>query len=345
LRIVLLFLLFITVFEASASNDSLAYEKAYRSINGMLVDSVQPSFKKAVFDTENAFYGDTLNWDWYQKKINLIATTATSYASSNEKNFKYNKKDSNVILLHASLFKVLTDTFSMFSIRGEVALNEPYTYDFNDVFGKKDWANMFVSKLLTSKKGNCHSLSYLYKILSEELGVKSYISLAPLHMYIKIHSEEYGMYNTELTNVSFPMDAWIMSSGYIHTDAIRNSLYMDTLSVQESIAICLFDLAKGYQRKFGVREGSFMLKCCNTVLKYYPNHVSSLILKSKVLLHQQMNNKKVANVKEGEVLVDEKYVGVISTLHRLGYRKMPKEMYLRWMGTSDNNDQLKLFID
>jgi|TARA_B110000261_G_scaffold141372_1_gene161993 hypothetical protein len=334
----------------SASLESLAYEKGYRSINGMLVDSAQSNFKDAVYYTENAFYGDSLSKDWFQEQLNNIKDLTIIHAVTNHSSFQYNKKDSSDILLHASLFKILTDTIPLLKIGEKAILNKPYTYDFNDVFGKQDWSNMFVSKLLVSKKGNCHSLSYLYKILSEELGIKSYISLAPLHMYIKVHSEEHGMYNTELTNASFPNDAWMMSSGYIHTDAIRNSLYMDTLSKQESIAICLFDLAKGYERKFGVGNGEFMIKCCNTVLKYFPNHVSSLILKSKVLLHQEVkrdpNTLPIKKTDEGDVLVSQEYVSIIAKLHRLGYRRMPKEMYLRWMGTSDNSGKsLKLFVN
>jgi len=93
-----------------------------------------------------------------------------------------------------------------------------------------------------------------------------------------------------------------------------------------------------------------MIKCCNTVLKHFPNHVSSLILKSKVLLHQEVkrdpNTLPIQKTDEGDVLVSQEYVSIIAKLHRLGYRRMPKEMYLRWMGTSDNSGKsLKLFVN
>ena len=35
-----------------------------------------------------------------------------------------------------------------------------------------------------------------------------------------------------------------MASGYIHTDAIRNGVYMKALNDKESIALCLVDLAQ-----------------------------------------------------------------------------------------------------
>lgn len=55
-----------------------------------------------------------------------------------------------------------------------------------------------------------------------------------------------------------------MASGYVHLDAIRNGLYMDTLSTKQSIAYCLLDLAQGYQRKVGYENPDFVIRCCNT---------------------------------------------------------------------------------
>ena len=83
----------------------------------------------------------------------------------------------------------------------------PYSYDFDDPFGHKDWDNMFVSKLLNTGKGNCHSLPYLYKIIAEELGISAHLALAPNHIYIKHKNEKDGWYNTELTSGIFPIDA------------------------------------------------------------------------------------------------------------------------------------------
>ena len=141
---------------------------------------------------------------------------------------------------------------------------------------------MFVSKLLETGKGNCHSLPYLYKILADELGIPCYLAFAPNHIYIKLFSEQTGWYNTELTSATFPVDAWIMASGYITTDAIRNSLYMDTLSTKQTVANCLVDLAHGYQRKFGRENPDFVIKCCNTVLQYHPANVNAMLTKEAV---------------------------------------------------------------
>ncbi len=216
----------------------------------------------------------------------------------------------------------------------------PFSYDFTDVFGHKNWSNMFVTKLLDTKKGNCHSLPYLYKILADEIGAKAYIAVAPNHFYIKHHSKANGWYNTELTSGIFPIDAWLMASGYIHLDAIVNKLYMEALNDKQSVALCMIDLAKGYQRKFGKSaDNEFILKCCNAALKHYPNYINALILKAetKKKLFEGLMQKNYAEypadifqIPEAKQLFTE-MTQLYAKIHQLGYRKMPEKMYLNWL--------------
>lgn len=120
---------------------------------------------------------------------------------------------------------------------------------------------MFVTKLLKKWKGNCHSLPYLYKILTDEFNVPCHLAFAPNHIYIKLFSEKSGWYNTELTSGTFPIDAWIIALGHVTIDAIRNTLYMDTLSNKQAVANCLVDLAQGYLHKYDKDNPEFVIKC------------------------------------------------------------------------------------
>lgn len=45
---------------------------------------------------------------------------------------------------------------------------------------------------------------------------------------------------------------------------------MRALTDKETVSMSLIDLAQGYQAKFGIRDGSFIIKCCNTALKHLP---------------------------------------------------------------------------
>jgi hypothetical protein len=238
------------------------------------------------------------------------------------------------------LFRLLTDTIPIILDSSLIYSHMPYTYDFDDMWGQNDWTKMFLSKLLAKSNGNCHSMPYLYKIIADELHVPAYIAFAPNHIYIKLHCKKTGWYNTELTSATFPIDAWIMASGYVHLDAIRNGLYMDTLSTRQSIAHCMLDLAQGYQRKVSFDQPDFVIRCCNTTLVYNPVDVNAMLTKSEAQKRFIQSKMKQANVTKPEDLfadatIKETYTEMEQTyvrLYQLGYRRMPQEMYLQWMG-------------
>lgn len=199
-------------------------------------------------------------------------------------------------------------------------------YNFDDYAGQKNWDSMFVSTLMTTHKGNCHSLPLLYKLIAEELGERAWLSLAPNHFYIRLHNEADGWYNTELTSGQFPTDAWIKASGYVHLDAIKNGIYMDTLSLAETIAVCMTDLTEGYRHRYPqTYRLEFVLKCCDRTLEIFPDYVNALLLKAETLLAIAQKEKGEKTYSEAEHLY--------AHIHKLGYRKMPDAMYLKWLSS------------
>jgi hypothetical protein len=228
-----------------------------------------------------------------------------------------------------ALYKLLKDTVKIEMPDGKFYGTKPYTYDFTDFFGRKDWSNMFVTKLLTTHKGNCHSLPYLYKILADELGATCWLGLAPNHMYIKNRCKKTGWYNTEITSGDFPTDAWILTSGYIPVDAVRSGIYMDTLSNQQSIALCVLDLAKGYEFQTKNYYDGFIIKCCDLILQYHPVNVQAILLKAETLKRNYEKQKadKSSEAKETYNQMEQLY----TKLFELGYREMPDKMYMQWL--------------
>ena len=317
------------------------YPYAFSEIEKMLSDKEKTSFKKAVFLVENVFLDNQLDTAEFNRHIRLLVSLSKGFSQANP--VQYTQKDKANVAVWGSVFKVLTDTVTVLLPNGEKAYHLPFTYDFEDPFGEQDWTKMFVTKLLATKKGNCHSLPYLYKILCEELGVSANLALAPNHIYIKHRSEKTGWYNTELTSAAFPIDAWLMASGYIHLSAIQNGVYMKALTDQESIALCLIDLAEGYKRKTNYEDTDFILKCCDTALQYFPNCINALILKAETLKHilqtsqteqaaqtgADSNNKHISRIDREKLFAQMQ--GLYLHIHDLGYRQMPKEMYLDWL--------------
>ncbi|HHG84519.1 MAG TPA: hypothetical protein ENJ82_07210 [Bacteroidetes bacterium] len=312
------------------------YEAAYHSIRAMIDGEKPVSFKRAVFLSENAFLEGNLNYQVFNQQIENLAEL--SHLVRQSRPLVYDKADSLEVAKNAALFTVLADSIPILMGVDTVWL-EPFTYDFKDFNGRLEWSQMFVSKLLESGKGNCHSLPFLYKILADETGAKAWLSLSPNHIYIKARSKKDGWYNTELTSGYFPHDAWLMASGYVHLNAIRNGLYMDTLSKREAIATVLMDLAQGYQKKFGVGDGRFILRACDKVLEVDSTFVNALLLRAetqrKLLFGRYGLRYDLAEISDS-LRADpalESLRGQYEELHRLGYRRMPDAMYLDWLSS------------
>jgi len=314
-----------------------AYWQALEELQGMIIGRAPLSFKRAVFITESTYFDNTLSYKRFCGKVDSLVNLARKLTESDF--LVYTQDDKAQVASYAAVFKVMTDTLAYKVADKRFAVHYPFRYDFEDIWGEQEWTQMFVTKLLITRTGNCHSLPFLYKILTEELGGKAYLAMAPNHMYIKHRCKAVGWYNTELTNPSFPVDAWVMASGYIPTEAVVSGIYMDTLSEQQSIAVCITDLANGYEKKHGVKDGKFVLEACKFALQNYPHYVNALMLKSetlKKLFEQSMQQhgaaypKELFHNQEAKDLFSELEATYLK-IHQLGYRRMPKEMYLQWL--------------
>lgn len=325
-------------------NPETYYTDAFNELKRMLEDKEDLSFKRAVFITENAYFGNNLSYSIYCKDISVLSNIAIARSHSNKLiNYKY--ADSTNVLLNASIFHTLTDT--SFMLDKTLKINIPYVYDFNDCFAKENWTSMFVTKLMITHKGNCHSLPFLYKILAEDLNAKVWLSFTPNHIYLRNRCKKTGWYNTEMTNAMFPTEAWVMTSGYVSVNSIVSGIYMDTLGLKQSVVVCVNDLAKGYQRKFKGSDPQFILNCCELGLKYYPNYAELLLLKAETLkkVYDSYINIHGLNVTQMKEYSDKTQYALTEMnttydlLSKLDYREIPEEMFLEWINSLKNNKE------
>jgi hypothetical protein len=77
---------------------------------------------------------------------------------------------------------------------------KPFRYDFEDFRGEKDYTKMFTIKMLSTGKGQCHSMPLNYLMIAEQLGAKAYLSLAPQHSFIQFADNNNNMMSFETTN-------------------------------------------------------------------------------------------------------------------------------------------------
>ena len=303
------------------------YDQSLETISVLLDQN--GSFKLAVFEVESAFYPNKSDQTLFYKSIDQLARLCQALANT-KKNSEIINADSLNFLLNYSIFSAVHDTLYIFSDSLYLG-HKPYRYNFEDPDGTADWSNTFVSRLLLTHTGNCRSLSYLYKIIADELHAKCWLALAPNHIYIRNYSSKIGWYNTELSSGVFPTDAWIAMTGYISTDAIRSGVYMDTLSNQQSIALCALDLGKGYELQTHNYYDGFILKCCDLALKYFSVNPQALLLKAETLQKLYLRQKRGG--KTGAAATYEEMEKTYITLAKLGNREMPEKMYKQWLQT------------
>lgn len=334
--IALLFIILEKPLYSQSDSIAIRYEKTLADIKEGMDSTIPFSFKQICFVTENTFFDNQLDYRKFDAKILQLKSIVLAWMQANPlKNYAY--RDSADFHKNLAIYKTLKDTIKFINDTNFYA-HLPYTYDFVDFLGNGDWSRMFISKLLATHKGNCHSLPYLYKILADELSANCWLSLAPNHLYIKNRCKKIGWYNTELTSDEFPIDAWITASGYIPLNAIQNGIYMDTLSDLQAIALCVLDLAKGYEFLTKNYEDGFILKCCDLVLKYHPVNVQAILLKAETL--KRVYEKQI---REKNVVASTTYQqmeSLYTKLFDLGYREMPEEMYLQWLNSvSEQRDK------
>ena len=312
------------------------YTDAYQTIDNMLLDKQQYSFKEAVFSVENAYYQGKLDQEEFNGKIRFFANFCKRIMNSRK--LDYSEKDAEKVSKYASIFSLMSETTPVIRNNDTIKF-KPFQYDFEDVFGHAELSNLFVSKLLNTHKGNCNSMPYLYKILAEELGVTANLALAPNHIYIKHNIKSIGWYNTELTSGIFPQDSWLMASGFIHLNAIQNGVFLKALNDKESLALLLTDLGNAYNRSFPDNDGSFPMKCAERAIQVHPYLANALLLQAETHKKQFQKMMKEQNTNDIQTALNNPKANALFELmnkeythiHEIGYRTMPEEMYLDWL--------------
>lgn len=330
---------------------TVAYRKTANLLFSMLNGTKPVNLKDAVFAVENAYFNGKLENSKYNKAIQRLIAIAKLKAAQDGYNW------SDPLTRNMMLFRVMADTLKI-KFPGQEApiISYPMRYDFNDPKGNEDETKQFISKLLSTHSGQCHSLPLLYLILAEETNTPAQLSLAPSHMYVKIKDKSGNNYNLELTSGHITSDAFILGSGYITSEALKNHLYMEPLTKRQTIAITLNDLTNNYLDNIGYSK--FALQCNDSVMKYDPTNFQALSIRSNYYTaHFEYVTKQLQRPTLEQI---QRYYPKVNKLLQMrnqvydeidhsGYRKMPKEVYQQWLKSAekekrDQEEKLKKML-
>ncbi len=315
-------------------NKGTAY---YRNVyDNMLTLNIENfSVKDLNFEIENAYLENAQD----KLEFDQIIKNSGDFIIAKMKELKYNS-ESNVAKNYM-LFQFFSENLNL---KANGLKHTPFKYDFNDYMGQKDWSKMFVSKLLKTKTGQCHSMPILYLILAEQIQAEAFLSFSPSHSFIKFKDKNGKWYNIELTNGMFTTSSFMINSGYIKAEAVQNHIFLQNLSKQELLSEFYVDLANGYVHKFGYDD--FVEKVTNKALELYPKNVNAQMIKAnyygirfefvaKQLGINPTDNKQLQNIKNypKAIALLQQANEESKKVEQLGFTFMPQEAYERWLGS------------
>lgn len=316
------------------------FYKAFATLDSMLLGQRPLNLKKAVYTIENAYLDNKLSNSKFNNQIKYITDVC-------RQKIQHDKIDpNNSEAVNMVIYQVMCDTTDIQNPRTKVFYKSyPYTYDFNDFWGKKDYTKQFVSKVLKTHSGQCRSLPLLYLIIAEELKTNAYWTFSPSHTFIRFQLNNGNWQNVELTNGRLSSDTWVLGSGFVKSEALTSKIYMDTIDKKQSIALLLADLSAEYTQKVGYDD--FVLKSLNRSLEIYPNNIVSIMRKAdyytlllkyviaqkgKPTLAQLQQDPQANNI---YIKRNEMY----DLIDNSGYEEITKDAYENWLKSIDNEIQ------
>lgn len=303
------------------------YLSAGRNLYAMLLEKEQYSLKKAVWLAEYPYLRRQLSYDRYNANLAKIVDFCKAYAQENALDWAK----------HDDRAKALVDYFSKTISLKNGQVHKRIMYDFNDAYGRQSYRPLMVSKLMETNKGQCHSMPLLFKIMADEINVNAYICLSPAHSFIKIFLDSGHSPVFETTNGYLTDEKWILSTNIVPFTALRNGVYLDTLSQKENLVHCLNHLANAYESEFGYQ--TFVKEIAEIAITHAPKYPPAWALFSNYVTYSTMAALKELGYPKLEELdsypaikgrLDMMY-RIYADMDRMGYKDLQESEYTQWL--------------
>jgi len=322
---------------AKGSKDELPYIEAYRTIAAMTEGNAPLDLRKAVYAVEQPWMGDRVSEAELSVMVGYLVRAIDHTVRAE------GMDPTDPLVKHYGIQKLFHDTLKAL---GKDRPLPPLRYDFNDFMGHDDRANLMVTKLLLTGKGQCRSMPLLYLLLAEAMGVKAFLAFSPGHSYIMFQGRDGTFHNFEATNGHLTSDAWVKGSGFVRSEAVRSGIYMDTLGSRGVLAQLLVDLAGEYGERFGYDE-AYMGRCLNHALELDPRNINAKLL---------LSDLRTASFDRaawedglfggGDINAHPALSQRLKDLHTfydhiddLGHADMPAGAYIAWLGSLEQERQ------
>jgi len=312
-----------------------AFYNALNELRAMIQDTTPVDIIRATNLVENAF-DPTIPDGYLEQYIKQVA----DHISRKIDQEGFDPSDN--LAKNMMIFRYMTDTLTVdYEGIEKPVVTYPKTYDFDDFWGKRDWSKMFVSKLMRDGSGQCHSLPLLYLMIAQEIGADASLAFAPNHSYIKFKNARGNWQSLELTVGGLSSENFIVQSGFVKSEAIRNKIYLDAISDRQLIAQSINDLVSGYIRKYGYDDSNFIKAAFKAVYEVFPNSITAHQINANyytaqlqyvVSQYQQygFSKEQFDQDKQAQFLLSQMN-GAFKYIDNLGFAPMPEDAYITWL--------------
>ena len=290
------------------------------------------SITKAVYLSEAAFYSAPIQYEVFENAIKQKAIIVRKLLAQE------GLSTQNPIAVHYGIQKLFSQDNVLHNKKtGKDSLVKKLRYDFDDFFGKQDWTKMFVTKMLKTGSGQCHSMPLLYLCIAEQLNTKAFLSLSPDHSFVQYYDSRGKLRNFETTNGNLVTLEWLIQSTDVNATALKNKSYLYPLTSRRLYAHCLADLEMGYIKLNGYDEFSRGLS--NKILALDSANINGLMTLANDevwrfdALLRQYNFPPKEKLNQYPLLQQEleKMMAAQEKVNATGYEAMPEEEYQQWL--------------
>lgn len=230
---------------------------------------------------------------------------------------------------------------------GEWNNYSPYQYNLN-IPMDDNVHSALLPTYLTSKKGTCVTMPFLFVILAQKLGLDVTASNAPQHFLVKykINSAD-PWHNMETTSGGYYMPEEGYREQFPLTDkAIKNSIYLQPLTKKETAAVMGRVLIQQYMAQ---KEYEKAITIADLILEYYPKDVEAMVNKSSAFGSLMMKYRDIMNHSPDQVdVADISYMHYLTSNNRrwrekaeeLGWRERTNEEWDKYQQMTREARQL-----
>lgn len=310
-----------------------AFYSAFDEINKMLNGTETLNLGRVVFLVENAWHNNKFDYNTYQNSIR----SSVEFCNQKIKEEKLDKTDN--LVKNMMLFRFMCDTLILEDKTiQKIQIHYPIQYNYEDYDSHISYDSHFLTTLMQTGVGQCHSMPLYYLVLAEEMGAQAYWAFSPRHSFIKIQDEKGDWHNIELTCKAILSDTHYMNSGYIKSEALQNKIYLEPMNKTNVVAEMLVDLARYYYQKYGFDD--FYLKCLDTADKHLENKLNTKLLRSAYQTRLTLTLAHLLNAPKPEIMKElspkaykhfELMLAQYQEIDDMGYEEVPIAVYALWL--------------